>query len=102
MHAIIQLNVQFFYFLLTYFNFIKTGPICEEPGEIENGEVTVINGSPDHLAKNEIIYDTKMKYVGKSRAMELQQLEYKCNKGYMLWGNSRIECQYNNRYTYFE
>ena len=86
---------------MIYFNFIRTGPICEEPGEIENGEVTVINGSPDHLAKNEVIYDMKMKNVGKSRAMELQQLEYKCNKGYMLWGNSRIECQYNNRYNYF-
>ena len=61
----------------------------------------MINGSPDHLAKNEVIYDMKMKNVGKSRAMELQQLEYKCNKGYMLWGNSRIECQYNNRYNYF-
>ena len=77
--------------------FTETGPICEEPGKIENGEVTVINGSPNERVENDVIYDMEMKYAGNSQPIELQQLEYKCNKGYVLWGNSRIECQYNNR-----
>ena len=77
---------------------ISIGPICEEPGEIENGQLTVINGSPDEEAsKNDVVYDMKIKHQGTSETIELQQLEYKCNKGYVLWGNSRIVCQYNNR-----
>ena len=57
----------------------------------------MINGSPNHRDENDVIYDMEMKYVGHSQPIELQQLEYKCMKGYVLWGNSRIECQYNNR-----
>ena len=32
-----------------------------------------------------------------SHGVELQQLEYKCNKGFVLWGNARVVCHYNNR-----
>ena len=32
-----------------------------------------------------------------SDVLELQELEYKCNEGFLLWGNAKIVCQYNNR-----
>ena len=83
------------------------GPICEEPGKIKNGYITVINGSPDeddenNILQNDVRYEINDKHQENSQrrtlnGIELQQLEYKCNAGYVLWGNSRLVCQYNNR-----
>ena len=88
--------------------FLFIGPICEDPGKINNGYITVINGSPDddddenNILQNEVRYEITNKQQEKSQTgivnnAELQHLEYKCNAGYVLWGNSQLVCQYNNR-----
>ena len=81
------------------------GPICEEPGRIKNGYATVINGSPIDERKDNLMSNGGIKYRKKSAKTgsflsELQHLEYKCNKGFTLWGNSILVCNYNNRYMF--
>ena len=68
------------------------GPICEEPGRIKNGYATVINGSPIHERKDNLMSNAEIQYrkkkaKGGSYLTELQHLEYKCNKGL---GSSKI------------
>ena len=74
-----------------------TGPICEEPGKFENGYITVINGLPDDDGYNTLQNDVRYEKNNMRHSQELQQLEYKCNNGFLLWGNSLLTCQYNNR-----
>ena len=81
------------------------GPICEEPGRIKNGYATVINGSPIDERKDDLMSNARIQYRKKnaksgSSLTELQHLEYKCNKGFTLWGNSILVCNYNNRYMF--
>ena len=82
---------------------LSIGPICEEPGKIKNGYATVINGSPDNSLQDDVKYNMRTgKYERKdlgenTHGAELQQLEYKCKIGFVLWGNARIVCHYNNR-----
>ena len=81
------------------------GPICEEPGRIKNGYATVINGSPIDERKDDMMSNAQIQYrkknaKGGSYLTELQHLEYKCNKGFTLWGNSILVCNYNNRYMF--
>ena len=71
--------------------YVWIGPICEEPGKIKNGYATVFNGSPDNTLQDDARYNMGSAFQGNSvrdhlHGVELQQLEYKCNKGFVLWG----------------